>query len=383
MPRGMQVPASMNHRLARACAVVAAVLALTGCTSEPLGASAGEVTDAGETVAFDRSPTRFGDGLVAVRYPSAQSAELTFVVTDGEQQWEARTNPACTGFTVTRVDGEDLLVILDSDAALHDGVIATETTATAFREDGAVAWGPVSVTGGVSDLGLIAMEMPGGAVTGEPPSGMALSPRTGEALDLPDTERPAYAHHGLLASNSPTGVAVRDAAADGTPLLWHSAPEAPPGASGPARVAADPTASTGEALVLEWPTGDGVQFTVHRFDDGRLLATLPGAPTARTVSTPAGDTAFFTTDAPTGRSVIAVSTTDGELWRDHVPSASQPVSAAPGGVWFTASSGYMRRNVDEPAFVDEPGPAPALVLRSGATLMATAQATEFELVPPP
>src|SRR5690606_18996102 len=84
---------AMNRRLTRACAAVAAVLVLTGCTSEPLGASTGEVTAASDTVVFDRSPTRFGDGLVAVRYPGTQSAELTFVVTDGEQQWEARTNP--------------------------------------------------------------------------------------------------------------------------------------------------------------------------------------------------------------------------------------------------------------------------------------------------
>lgn len=373
----------MNRRLTWTCAAVAAALVLTGCTSEPLGASAGEVTAAVDTIAFDRSPTRFGDGLVAVRYPSAQSAELAFVVTDGEHQWEARTNPACTGFAVTRVDGEDLLVILDSDAALHDGVIATETTATAFRDDGAVAWGPVSVTGGMSDLGLITVEMLGGALTDEPTSGTALSPRTGKTLDLPDTERPVYAHDGLLASNTPTGVAVRDAAADAAPLLWQSEPEAPPGASGPARVAADPTRSAGEVLVLEWPTVDGVQFTVHRFDDGTPLATLPGTPAARTLSTPMGDTVIFTTDTSTGRTVIAVSPTLGGLWQDEVPSASQPVSATTDSVWFTASSGSLRRDVDASAFVDDPGPAPALALRSGAILMATTQVTEFTLIPPP
>lgn len=373
----------MNDRLTWACAAVAAVLVLTGCTSEPLGASAGEVTAASDTVAFDRTPTRFGDGLVAVRYPSAQSEELAFVVTDGEQQWEARTNPACTGFAVTRVDGEDLLVILDSDAALHNGVIATATTATAFRDDGTVAWGPVSVNGGMSDLGLITIEMLGGALTDEPASGTALSPRTGKTLDLPDTERPTYAHAGLLASNTPTGVAVRDAAADGAPLLWQSEPEAPPGASGPARVAADPTRSAGEMLVLEWPTADGAQFTVHRFDDGTLLTTLPGTPATRSLSTPTGDTVFFTTDTSNGRTVIAVSPALGELWQDEVPSASQPVSATTDSVWFTASSGYLRRDVDASTFVDDPGPAPALVLRSGATLMATTQATEFTLIPAP
>lgn len=373
----------MIRRLTWTCVAVAAVLVLTGCTSEPLGASAGKVSAASDTVVFDRSPTRFGDGLVAVRHPSAQSAELTFVVTDGEQQWEARTNPACTGFAVTRVDGEDLLVILDSDAALHDGVIATETTATAFRDDGAVAWGPVSVNGGMSDLGLITVEMLGGALTDEPASGTALSPRTGEAIDLPDTERPAYAHGGLLASDTPTGVTVRDAAADGAPLLWKSEPEAPPGASGPARVAADSTIPAGDVLVLEWPTADGVQFSVHRFDDGTLLATLPGTPAARTLSTPAEDTVFFTTDTPAGRTVIAVSPSLGELWQDEVPSASQPVSATTDSVWFTASSGYIRRDVDAAAFVDDPGPAPTLALRSGAVLMATTQATEFTLAPPP
>ncbi len=210
----------------------------------------------------------------------------------------------------------------------------------------------------MSDLGLITVEMLGGALTDEPASGTALSPRTGKAIDLPDTERPAYARGGLLASNTPTGVAVRDAAADGAPLLWKSEPEAPPGTSGPARVAADSTIPAGDVLVLEWPTADGVQFTVHRFDDGTLLATLPGAPAARTLSTPAEDTVFFTTDTPTRRTVIAVSPSLGELWQQEVPSASQPVSATTDSVWFTASSGYISRDVDAAAFVDDPAPRP-------------------------
>lgn len=293
-----------------------------------MGAVAGTVTTATDTVTFDRSATTFGDGFVAVRYPGEESPDLTFVVTDGRTRWEVHTNPACAGFAVTRVDGGDLLVVLDSDASVQDGRLASTTVATAFRTVGTVAWGPEPVAGGLSDDGLITTEMLGGALGSENPPTTALSPSTGAAIELPAEERAVYAADGLLATHAPDGILVRDVSATSAPVLWRTAEASPEDTTGPATVTIEQEISVGSFLVLEWPTARGPVFTVHRFIDGTLLATLPGQPDARTLITPWGNVAIFTAAAADSRVVSGVSSERGRLRTEDVPAGSLPVSAA-------------------------------------------------------
>ena len=374
----------MRRPLTAVGLLCAAAIMIAGCTPEqPLGAVGSSVTAATGTVTFDRSPTPFGDGFVAVRYPGEDSPDLTFVVTDGRTRWDVRTNPACVGFTVTRVDGDDLLVVLDSDASVQDGRLASTTVATAFRTDGTVAWGPVPVAGGLSDDGLITTEMLGGALSYETPATTALSPSTGASIELPAEERAVYAADGLLATQAPDGVLVRDASAPSTPVLWRSAEATPEGVTGPATVIAEQEISVGSFLVLEWPTVGGPAFTVHRFIDGMLLATLPGQPVARTLITPGGNVAIFTAETADSRLVSGVSSERGRLWTEGVPAGSLPVSAAAGETWFTGPSGYLRRAISDDSFEPTEDPGPLLTLRSGFEVRSTGRSDRYEVLPPP
>ena len=344
----------------------AAAIMIAGCAPEqPLGAVASAITTASDTVTFDRSATAFGDGFVAVRYPDEESTDLTFVVTDGVTSWDVQTNPACAGFAVTRADGEDLLVVLDSDASVQDGQLSSTTVATAFRTDGTIAWGPEPVPGALSDDGLITTEMLGGAMMTETSSTTALSPSTGATVHLPRSERAVHAAEGLLATQTPEGVVVRDAAVPSAPVLWRSSEVAPVGAIGPATVAEGHEVSVQSYLVLEWPTTHGPLSTVHRFIDGTILATLPGQPDARTLVTPTADIAIFTAAAAGSRTVTAVSAGHAQLWAEDLPAESLPVSVTTDEVWFTGPSGYLHRAITDDTFEPTERSGPLLALRSG------------------
>lgn len=372
----------MRRSLAAGVLICAGAIVISGCAPEqPLGAVAGTVTTATDTVTFDRSLTTFGDGFVAVRYPGEESADLTFVVTDGRKQWEVHTNPACAGFAVTRVDGGDLLVVLDSDASVQDGRLASTTVATAFRTDGTVAWGPEPVAGGLSDDGLITTEMLGGALSSETPPTTALSPSTGAGIELPAEERAVYAADGLLATHAPDGVLVRDASDPSAPVLWRSAEATPEDATGPATVTIEQEISVGSFLVLEWPAARGPVFTVHRFIDGTLLATLPGQPDARTLVTPGGNVAIFTAAAAGSRTVSGISSEHGRLWTEDVPAGSLPVSAAANEIWFTGPSGYLRRAISDDSFEPTEDPGPLLTLQSGFEVRSTDTSRLYEILP--
>lgn len=374
----------MRRSLATGILIFAAAIVISGCAPEqPLGAVAGTVTTATDTVTFDRSPTVFGDGFVAVRYPDEESADLIFVVTDGLTEWDVHTNPACAGFAVTRVDGDDLLVVLDSDASVTDGRLASTTVATAFRTDGTVAWGPEPVDGGLSDDGLITTEMLGGALSSETPPTTALSPSTGAAIELPAEERAVYATDGLLVTHAPDGILVRDAAAPSAPVLWRSAEAAPEDATGPATVTVGQEISVRSFLVLEWPTAREPVFTVHRFIDGTHLATLPGQPDARTLVTPGGDVAIFSVATADSRTVTAVSSEHGRLWTENLPAGSLPVSATADEIWFTGPSGYLRRASTDDSFEPTEAPGPLLTLRSGYEVRSTGTSGRYEIIATP
>lgn len=358
----------MRRRLIAVGVTCAAAIMIAGCApDQPLGAVASAITTASDTVTFDRSATAFGDGFVAVRYPDEESTDLTFVVTDGVTSWYVRTNPACAGFAVTGVDGEDLLVVLDSDASVQDGQLSSMTVASAFRADGSIAWGPEPVPGALSDDGLITTEMLGGAMMTETSSTTALSPSTGAILHLPSNERAVHAAEGLLATQTPEGVLVRDAAAPSAPLLWRSTEHTPVDAIGPAVVAEGHEVSVQSYVVLEWPTANGLLSTVHRFIDGAILSTFPGQADARTLVTPTADIAIFTATGAgaDSRTVTAVSAEHAELWTEDLPAESLPVSVTTDEVWFTGPGGYLHRSMTDDSFAPTEYPGPLLALRSG------------------
>lgn len=222
------------------------------------------------------------------------SGELHFVGmgADGRARWSTERNPSCTGFTLTRTTrGEDLVVLLDSDAAPDRGLLATRTTAAAFDPDtGHKVWGPTDVPGTWVGPGLVFAQIAHTVMNADTGPAVALSADTGAVVaDERKGDTVLHEYHGTVVLYRDGGLRVIDALSGEE--LWDGADLPLP----------DTLAETGEGItlgygprpvsdsapltVLTWERDGSTVFTVHDLRNGRYLAEF----SARTEPVSIGD----------------------------------------------------------------------------------------------
>lgn len=264
--------------------------------------------------------------MVGLIYPDSVEPDLSVVGVDaaGTPRWRITTNPSCAGFGLTRHDDRDLVVVLDSDADVETGELATRTTATAFdADDGAIVWGPVDVPGALRGPGLIFGESPGSIVTDELGPRVMLSVADGSVVaDETAGDIVHYEHHGVGVFERDGTLQARDVITGD--LLWTDAEIDPPGDVEPGAVPAPMTgvaASAGTTIVLAWPgRSTETVYAAHDVRTGALLDRLPGKPDSASLVDPVSGTTLVTTSGPNGRRMSAVEP-GGTRW-------SRPVSDA-------------------------------------------------------
>lgn len=313
------------------------------------------------SVALDSSPRVTENRLVGLIYPDASEPELSIVGLDstGEPRWRVTTNPSCAGFGVTRHDGRDLVVILDSDADVAAGEVATRTTATAFdADDGAVVWGPVDVPGPLRGPGLIFGEAPGSVVSDEDESGprVMLSAADGSVIaDEAGGDVVYYEHHGVGVFARDGVVQARDAATgDG---LWTSPELSRPGGTEPGgrpTPMTQTTASVANTIVLAWPAASGgTIYAAHDLETGALVDRLPGEPDGAAVSDPASNTTLITTTSPADRRLSALDPAVGTRWTRPFPADASVDVITASAVYGRAGTNGLTLSLADGATQDE------------------------------
>ncbi|HSP52565.1 MAG TPA: hypothetical protein VLO00_06695, partial [Cryobacterium sp.] len=273
------------HRTTTACcAVTILAVTLTGCTptADTLGARSVQpesitvesdgtprgiapgLTATG-TLESDREPVAADDVFVSMIFPGGQRDQLSFVGATGTgTRWQIDTNPSCVGSALTRAGEEEILIVLDSDARLAGGLVATRTVATAFRTDtGEHVWGPVDVPGPIHGPGLIFADTPKAIVSADPVSRVMLSAHDGSVVadeTTSDDFRIDYESNGVGVVRIAGELRALDTRTSGT--LWDSTSLArPDGTDSTWAASVEETADTsrGSVVVLRWAAPDGAE----------------------------------------------------------------------------------------------------------------------------
>ncbi|WP_017596649.1 PQQ-binding-like beta-propeller repeat protein [Nocardiopsis potens] len=335
---------------------------------------------------FSAPPKASGDGFVGPVMPEESGGDLLFlgVGPDGATRWSLSRNPSCTAFAATRdADGGDLVVVLDSDADPERALLASTTTAAAYRpDDGALAWGPVEVPGTLVGPGLVFGAPTKSIMSTDTGPKTALDPSTGAVAADEEDGGPAvlHEHQGALLTEEDGELRAVDTGTGEE--LWSTRglepPEHAPGTSpapGPR-----PETDAGAATVLEW-RADGAEpaaYTVHDLRTGKLLAELGGGAEPRLIGTPEGPAAVTGADpgGGTGGDTVLIGLDAGsedprELWRRDRPDDTPRTEAITGGVLYL-SDGSTTRAVDMRTGDDlgkGPWPAPVAAAPDGTALL--------------
>ncbi|MFW5418870.1 PQQ-binding-like beta-propeller repeat protein [Nocardiopsis sp. CNT-189] len=329
---------------------------------------------------FSAPPKAAGDGFVGLVMPEENGGDLVFlgVGPDGATRWALSRNPSCTAFAATRdADGGDLVVVLDSDADPERALLASTTTAAAYRPgDGALVWGPVEVPGTLIGPGLVFGAATGSIMSTETGPKAALDPSTGAVAADEEDGAAAVLHEHQGALLTEEGGELRAVDTGTGEELWSTRgldpPEHAPGASpapGPR-----PETDAGAAAVLEW-RADGAEtaaYTVHDLRTGALLAELGGGEEPRLIGTPEGPAAV--TGAEPGGGTVLIGLDAGsedprELWRRDRPGGAPRPEAITGGVLYL-TDGETTRAVDMRTGDDlGEGRWPAPVAAAGGTAL--------------
>ncbi|WP_285730264.1 pyrrolo-quinoline quinone [Nocardiopsis sp. ATB16-24] len=277
------------------------------------------------------------------------SGELHFVGVgaDGRTRWSTERNPSCTGFTLTRTTrGEDLVVLLDSDAAPDRGLLATRTTAAAFDPDtGHKVWGPTDVPGTWVGPGLVFAQIAHTVMNADTGPAVALSADTGAVVaDERQGDTVLHEYHGTVVLHRDGGLRAIDSLSDEE--LWRGADLPLPdtldegGQGTTLAYGPRPVSDSAPLTVLTWERGGSTVFTVHDLRNGRSLGEF----SAQTEPVSIGD--------DHGRAVVAgVSARSGESvmvgWDGGSGDEVWSVEAAPGERPVRIVSGYLYTSLGE------------------------------------
>ena len=392
------------------CAVVILAATLTGCapTADTLGArtvrpdsitAENDTTPrrivpgltASGTVESDRAPVAADDVVVSLRFPDSERGRLSFVgATSAGTRWQIDTNPSCVGSALTRAGDEELIVVLDSDARLDGGRVATRTVATAFRTDtGKRVWGPVDVPGPIQGPGLIFSSTPKAIVSADPVSRVMLSAHDGSVVvdeTASDDVQIDYESNGVGIVRVAGELRAMDSRTSRT--LWDSDSLArPDGTDSTWLASVDATADTSRAtvVVLRWDDPDGAQVVAaHNLRTGRVLGLLPGALEAHTVSSPSGShIVVASTQTPGATTLTAIGPIKGTLWTRSMTGTVTLESASDAtlyvrndahGVALNLASGAERARGDFAV--------PLAVLADGTAILPTGNQSRYLLAAP-
>ncbi|WP_231972523.1 PQQ-binding-like beta-propeller repeat protein [Nocardiopsis alborubida] len=355
----------------RACALVCLLLVLAACGRPELAAPADArplddppspalAVDAGRipgvlgdrglwTSPYSSEPKATDDGFVGL-VAGDEGGDLRFLGVDarGHTRWSTARNPSCTGFTTTRDDrGDDLVVLLDSDAAPERGLLAATVTAAAYDPStGRRVWGPTEVPGTWVGPGLVFARVSHTVMNEETGPKVALAAGTGAvAADEQDGDAILHEYQGTLLVHRDGGLRAIDTSSG--EQLWRGS-ELPVPAS-LAEEAGETTLTYGHRpasdsaglLTLRWERGGAAVYTVHDIRDGRPLAELSSRTEPVTVGDGSGRTVVSGTSAETGAPVLLGRrgpSQDG-LWSVEARPGERPVRLVGGLLYTTAGDG--------------------------------------------
>lgn len=330
-----------------------AVLVVSGCSAQhdeqsedPLAAApaqvlGGRLPPSSEASAplgaldlpFDDPPTVVGNVLVGPVYPDHTDDRLRFIAVSsgGELEWEVSTNPSCVGYAVSQIDSGAAVTILQSDASIDEGRLATQVAASSYDvESGVTVWGPEPVPGSLVAAGLVFGQPTNAVVGASTGTREVLDGATGHQLvDIPDGTA-VVERDGLVLLDDDSGAVVAQEARTES-MVWSSTSTRP--ASVPAVATAglvsDGLASGAAVTIIRWVwprNPDGV-VSLHRTSDGAVLGQPLQAQPMSLAADTAGDTAAVV--LPDGDLVgLSVS---GAMWIDAPVSAWSQPALSPSG----------------------------------------------------
>lgn len=304
---------------------------------------------------YSSPPQPAGDGFVGIAMPERGGGDLTFLGVDaeGSTRWSIPRNPSCTAFAVTKdEDGQDLVVLLDSDADPASGALAARTTAAAYDPlDGSLVWGPTDVPGTLVGPGLLLAAIEGSVMSDSTGPKVALDPATGKvtADEEADGTEPLHEYQGTLLVRD--GAELRVSEAGSGDVLWTSDGLDPPEHAGtePDTVRPGPAPENGYAasVVLAWddPDGDPAAHTVHDLRTGDRLASFPGPGEPRVVGNKEDLTVVSGPHPDGGQLLVGLHGSPAEeLWRTRLPDGPRLDAVVGGHVQLT--DGDLTRLVD-------------------------------------
>ena len=301
------------------------------------------------TSPYSSEPKATDDGFVGL-IADDEGGDLRFLGVDarGRTRWSTARNPSCTGFTTTRAGrGEDLVVLLDSDAAPERGLLAATVTAAAYDPStGRKVWGPTEVPGTWVGPGLVFAQVSHTVMSEETGPKVALAADTGAvASDEEDGDVVLHEYQGTLLVHRDGGLRAVDTSSG--EQLWQGS-ELPV----PAFLSEEkgettltygrrPVSDSAGLLTLHWERGGAEVYTVHDVRNGRPVAELSSRTEPVTVGDGAGGAAVAGISAATDASVLLGRkgpSQDG-LWSVEARSGERPVRVVGGLLYTTTGDG--------------------------------------------
>ena len=334
------------------------------------------------TAPFSSEPEAAGSSFVGI-VQEREGGDLRFLGVDreGVTRWSTERDPSCTGFTVTRGDGgEELVVLLDREPDPDGGLLADRTTAAAHDPDtGEIVWGPTEVPGTLVGPGLVFAALPGSVMSDETGPKVALDAASGDVVaDEEDGDAVLHEHHGALLVHRDGE--LRAVGPEGRDLWTHEDLEVPDGiGEEPVRVGYGPrpASDSGAAVVLEWTPdtdeSDGtLLYTVHDLRTGQSLLELDPESEPRYLGDGEGRTAVLGVPAGgDGARLFGLAAPDIPPAWEIPAGADERLSGLVGGMLYT-TDGEGRRVVDaDTGSAQEGGPdaVPVTALPDGPAIL--------------
>ncbi|WP_017570576.1 PQQ-binding-like beta-propeller repeat protein [Nocardiopsis halotolerans] len=301
------------------------------------------------TAPYASEPKASDDGFVGLVFDDGGEG-LRFLGVDsrGHTRWSTPRNPSCTGFTLTRTSqGDDLVVLLDSDAAPERGLLATTITAAAYDPStGHKVWGPTEVPGTWVGPGLVFAQISHTVMSEDTGPKVALAADTGAVVaDEKDGDVVLHEYQGTLLVHRDGDLRAIDTSSG--EQLWRGTelpiPESLPEETGKVTLTYGhrPRSDSAGLLTLRWERGEASVYTVHDPRDGRLLAELSPRTEPVTVGNLSGRTVVAGVSATTGAPVLLgrdAPSRDG-LWTVETRPGERPVRIVSGLLYTTADDG--------------------------------------------
>ena len=301
------------------------------------------------TSPYSSEPKATDDGFVGL-VADEEGGDLRFLGVDsrGHTRWSTARNPSCTGFTTTRDNrGEELVVLLDSDAAPERGLLAATVTAAAYDPStGHKVWGPTEVPGTWVGPGLVFAQVSHTVMSEETGPRVALAADTGAvAADEQDGDAVLHEYQGTLLVHRDGGLRAIDTSSG--EQLWRGS-ELPV----PTSLAEEtgettltyghrPASDSARLLTLRWERGGAAVYTVHDIREGRPLAELSSRAEPVTVGDGSGGAVVAGVSAATDAPVLLgrKGPSQDRLWSVEARSGERPVRVVGGLLYATTGDG--------------------------------------------